>query len=87
MQSQLLGCIRAFADQPPGLVVVENGLGEKLGSSYAQPDPAEAITNCESFCSSEQVAQGHSQTASDIDLHQSPSQEALELTYPVTDFR
>lgn len=40
MQSQLLGYIRAFADQPPGLVLLENGLGEKLGSFYAYPDPA-----------------------------------------------
>lgn len=49
--------------------------------------PAEAATSYAMICSSEQVARGWSQAASDFNLHQCPSQEAPEWTHQVAGFR
>ena len=48
---------------------------------------AQATTNYRLLCRTYQVALGRAHAATDLDLHQSPSQEAPEPTYPGSSFR
>ena len=81
------GGLGPFADLPQDLVLVGDSLGALLGVSHIHPGIAKIATNCGQLCSSKPVAQGQSQAVSDIDLHQSPSQEALEPIHSVNSFR
>ena len=82
-----LGVLWDFAGLLPGSVLVEHYIGMQLGPSDTHPGPSEAATNYGSICDSKQVAHSGSQAVLDIDLHESPSQEASKPTHQVADFR
>lgn len=73
-------CSGAFADLPPGSMLVKASFGALLGPSCAHWASAEAVTNCELLCRCKEIALGESHQASDIVQHQSPSQEAPGTT-------
>ena len=61
IQRQISGYLRTFADPPLplGPVIIKTALCAELGPSCTQLGPAEAATNCGTFCSSKQVARAN----------------------------